>query len=313
MKKLLAVLMTVMVTSCAFAAESTAWPLSAETVQALKTHVEQSAAKKDAVPALFMNAMKSFRKAVEDNLPEERAIEEQHSQNIILQSIMMPMDAFNEYLENNSGNTAVLQKMAREFAKPIVLSWGMVYPLGYIDQYRWEIDGIGGVTVGKQLEAFTEALRNYLPDEYGYRRQPAYARYELGKTLPCIIHKELPSFQDVQKEEAAVALPADFSSWLQTFRRQVQKAVEFDSDNVMQGLMHVMDLFNQYAQEDATLASAMAKEIEKPILAGWSTEEQKQYVIVSAFLNAHIDDYSDASVFQRDLETFRKNLLKYSK
>ena len=117
----------------------------------------------------------------------------------------------------------------------------------------------------------------------------------------------------MQKEEAAVALPADFSEKLQTFRRQVRKAVEFESDNVMQGLVHVMDLFNQYAQEDATLASAVAKEIEKPILAGWGTEEQKQYMIVSAFLNAHADDYSDAPAFQRDLESFREKLLKYSK
>lgn len=180
MKKLLAVLMTVMVTSCAFAAESTAWPLSAETVPAPRWAVKKAAA----VPAPFMIAVQSFRNVVKGNLPEKRAIDEQHSQNMILQSIMMPMDTFNEYLKNNSGNTDTLKEMAREFAKPIDLPWGVVYPLGYIDQYRWEIDGIGGVTVGKQLEAFTEALRKYLPDEYGYRRQPAYEEYkQRGKTL----------------------------------------------------------------------------------------------------------------------------------
>ena len=133
MKKLLAVLMTVMVTSCAFAAESTAWPLSAETVPAPRWAVKKAASvplsaervraprwavkKAAAVPAPFMIAVQSFRNVVKGNLPEKRAIDEQHSQNMILQSIMMPMDTFNEYLKNNRGNTDALKEMAREFTK----------------------------------------------------------------------------------------------------------------------------------------------------------------------------------------------------
>ncbi len=108
--------------------------------------------------------------------------------------------------------------------------------------------------------------------------------------------------EDLRK---AKPLPADFVGAVTSFREYVEDSREMNVSWVLQGLMPVMDIFNRTVQEQPDLAPVLAKEIQKPIQAGWG-----KWVVTSQFITDHA---CEMWTIQDDLEAFGNKLVQLSK
>ena len=83
-----------------------------------------------ALPKAYAESVVAFRKFVSST--------KELNANWILQSMMNPMDEFNAQLQKNP---QLGPAMAKEFVKPIKMSWGTVKPLDIINEYAITLQG----------------------------------------------------------------------------------------------------------------------------------------------------------------------------
>lgn len=108
-----------------------------------------------------------------------------------------------------------------------------------------------------------------------------------------------------QQQSAAASLPVEFTQALSSFRQYVQRSKEMHSSWVLQSLMPAMDAFNRQMKKDPSVGPAMAKELQKPISAGWGGK-----VVASNFIKHHSNEVFS---MQYELDAFANQLERLAK
>lgn len=137
-------------------------------------------------------------------------------------------------------------------------------------------------------------------------RLASYINMEAGN-LP---ESERNTFDDFGRALAgdvykAILLPGDFLAALASFREYVEKSRELKVPWMFQSLMPLMDAFTKGLREHPGLGPAMAKEIQRPIQAGWGG-----WVVPSRLITDHA---CEMWTIQDDLEAFGNKLVQLSK
>lgn len=103
----------------------------------------------------------------------------------------------------------------------------------------------------------------------------------------------------------AVALPDDFVQAVESFREDIGNSREMNVSWVLQSVMPLMDAFQKQVKEHPALGPVMAKEIQKPIQAGWG-----KWVVPSQFIKDHS---CEVWPVQDELDAFAAQLEQLSK